>query len=84
MVYRDRLKSLPQRHLLGGRDAVIPGDIASSFRGNLRSSDCNQRVIIPAATHESGWETAWRVWRSQAIDRCNQLQGLEPHIPTSF
>ena len=72
MAYRDRVKSLPQRHLLGGRDQVIAGEIAASFRGNLRSSDCNQRVIIPGATHESGWEAAWRVWRSQPIDRCNQ------------
>lgn len=72
MAYRDRVRSLPQRHLLGGRDQVIAGEIAASFRGNLRSSDCNQRVIIPGATHESGWEAAWRVWRSQPIDRCNQ------------
>ncbi|MDD1017076.1 alpha/beta hydrolase [Pseudomonas rubra] len=70
MVYRTRLKSLPQRHLLGGRDTVITGDIAASFRGTEESSRCNQRIIIPAASHEQGWENAWAHWQSQLIGPC--------------
>ncbi|CAK9889642.1 MULTISPECIES: alpha/beta hydrolase [Pseudomonas] len=70
MVYRDRLKSLPQRHLLGGADKMITGDISASFRGTSGSSRCNQRVIIPAATHEQGWEAAWAIWQGQVIGPC--------------
>lgn len=70
MVYRQRLEALPQRHLLGGRDQVITSEISASFRGTQASSRCNQRVIIPAASHQQGWENVWARWQGQAIGPC--------------
>ncbi|QBF26464.1 alpha/beta hydrolase [Pseudomonas tructae] len=70
MAYKARIQSLPQRHLVGGGDAVIGAEIISSFRGTAASRPCNQLLILPDATHESGWEPVWATWSTRPIETC--------------
>lgn len=59
--YRDRLASLPQRHLIGEADPVIPGRLADAYQQAL-GSPLSQCVSVPTVSHDAGWETTWRAW----------------------
>ncbi len=55
-----RLAALPQIHFVGGADKVVPPFIAQGFVAALGSDRCARIVRVPTATHEDGWEEAWR------------------------
>ncbi len=54
-----QLAALPQRHLIGTADTVIPASVARGFitAGHMR---CAQVVSVPGADHVSGWLDYWR------------------------
>ncbi len=54
-----QLSALPQRHLVGTADKVIPAAVAAGFvaAGRMR---CAELVSVPGAGHESGWLAYWR------------------------
>ncbi|TBV17614.1 alpha/beta hydrolase [Stutzerimonas kirkiae] len=62
--YRDRLAALPQRHLIGEQDRVVPARLAELYRQALVEPSCAQFFRIPQASHDQGWEIVWRRWRS--------------------
>lgn len=64
--YRDRLASLPQRHLIGEADPVIPGGLAEAYQQAL-GSPLSQCVYVPAVSHDAGWETTWRGWITKPL-----------------
>ena len=66
--YRDRLASIPQRHLVGDVDDVVPASLAKAYLEQLGPYACSQVVISPATDHQQGWETAWRKWRGQPLN----------------
>jgi len=55
-----RLAALPQIHFVGGKDSVVPPFIAQGFVAALGNDRCARIERIPMATHEDGWEDAWR------------------------
>ncbi|WP_437884445.1 alpha/beta hydrolase [Pseudomonas sp. LRF_L74] len=63
--YRDRLAALPQRHLLGEQDRVVPARLAELYRQGLIEPSCLQIIRIPKASHDEEWETAWKQWSSR-------------------
>lgn len=54
-----QLAALPQRHLVGTADKVIPASVAAGFisAGRMR---CAELIPVPGAGHESGWLDYWR------------------------
>jgi predicted esterase len=59
--YRNRLASVPQRHLTGDADLIVPGRLADRYQQAL-GSPLSQSVRVPEASHDRGWEGAWSRW----------------------
>ncbi|HHK2171741.1 TPA: alpha/beta hydrolase [Pseudomonas aeruginosa] len=68
--YQDQLAAIPQRHLVGDADDVIPASLAKAYLERLPPYTCGQVALSPATDHQQGWENAWRKWRGQPLD-CN-------------
>lgn len=68
--YRDRLAAIPQRHLVGDADDVVPASLTKAYLQQLSPYACSQLALSPATDHQQGWGTAWRRWRSQPL-HCN-------------
>ncbi|HBO2940831.1 TPA: alpha/beta hydrolase [Pseudomonas aeruginosa] len=60
--YRHQLVSLPQRHLVGQRDTVISSRLLDLYQRALGSPSHIECIHIPGASHDAGWEAAWRRW----------------------
>jgi hypothetical protein len=57
-----RLLSVPQLHLTGGRDTVVPFQVLDSWLSELQPlPPWIRRVMAPAAGHQGPWLQAWRV-----------------------
>ncbi|WP_232478243.1 alpha/beta hydrolase [Pseudomonas alkylphenolica] len=67
LQYRQRLASIPQRHLFGSEDRVIPSAIEGFYRRQLGPAACLETLVIPGVSHETGWNQAWQRWREQPI-----------------
>lgn len=59
--YRNRLALLPQRHLIGEADPIIPSGLADRYQQTL-GSPLSQCVHVPGASHDRGWEATWNKW----------------------
>lgn len=68
--YRDRLAAIPQRHLVGETDDVVPVSLTKAYQEQLSSYACSQVALSPATDHQQGWENAWRKWRGRPL-HCN-------------
>lgn len=66
--YHDHLAAIPQRHLMGGADDVVPASLATTYLARLRPYACSQVAISPATDHQQGWDTAWKTWRDLPLD----------------
>jgi len=66
--YRERLRNLPQRHFAGRDDRIVPPELLRYYRESLGPTSCFESEILPSVTHASGWEQAWRSWRSRSVD----------------
>ncbi|ANI16222.1 MULTISPECIES: alpha/beta hydrolase [Pseudomonas] len=66
--YQGRLASIPQRHLVGDADNVVPASLAKACLEQLGPYACSQVVVSPATDHQQGWETSWRKWRGQPLN----------------
>ena len=64
---RARVAHVPQRHIAGSADRVVPLTLLERYRQALGQPRCLQTVIVPGATHTDGLEQAWREWRDQPI-----------------
>jgi pimeloyl-ACP methyl ester carboxylesterase len=65
---RKRLALIPQRHLLGDEDRVIPQVLLDDYRRALGPANCLQAVILPGVSHAEGWRQAWANWREQPLN----------------
>lgn len=61
-----RLHSLPQRHLYGTDDRVIPPALYPQYRQQLPANRCIELQDV-AASHHRGWEAVWADWRSRPL-----------------
>lgn len=62
----DKLRTLPQLHLVSTADKVIPPKLINSYAANL-NSDVVQVITVDKATHSTGWDGPWVVARSQPL-----------------
>jgi dienelactone hydrolase len=56
--YVDRVRNIPQLHLSGGKDNIIPPFIADGF---VKKADsiCVHQEILTEVEHSKGWERRW-------------------------
>lgn len=53
------LRDLPQLHLSGSADTVIPSWVAENFVGAQGEESCAQTIVLDGAGHNAGWAEAW-------------------------
>ncbi|RMM39173.1 alpha/beta fold hydrolase [Pseudomonas amygdali] len=57
LAYKDRLAQIPQRHIVGLKDQVVPPSVAQAYSAQLGGS-CVEIVAVDA-THNDGYEILW-------------------------
>lgn len=57
--YAKKINHIPQLHLSGGKDTIIPPFIADNYVQESDSSCVRQR-IFPNKTHYKGWKDVWK------------------------
>lgn len=70
--YRDRLASIPQRHLVGETDDMVPAVLTTTYLVRLHPYVCSQTAISPATNHQQGWDTAWKRWQDLSLNCKNK------------
>ncbi len=65
-----RLASVPQMHLVGGADEIVPMRLAEGYRRASGTSGCVRFVEISGATHDRHWPRAWQRWRDAPMPQC--------------
>ncbi len=71
--YRTVLARIPQRHLAGGKDKVVPPLLIRSYIENLEAPVCVESEVIADASHADGWTVAWRMFRNRPL-HCEKRQ----------
>ncbi|WP_341707271.1 alpha/beta hydrolase [Halopseudomonas sp.] len=62
------LASVPQRHLVGEADTVVPTEVLDYYQSRLGAASCIETVKLPNVSHARGWQQAWRQWRDRPLD----------------
>jgi len=57
--YATQLSNVPQLHLSGGEDTIVPPFIADKYV-KASNSTCVHQEIYARASHQSGWERVWK------------------------
>ncbi|AHG39359.1 hypothetical protein N018_03510 [Pseudomonas syringae CC1557] len=68
--YIQYLALIPQRHLSGTRDEMIPTELAKFYSRQLGNGACSQLIIVSGPSHEDGWEEVWDIWRGRDVKVC--------------
>ena len=61
---------IPQLHLVGAKDSIMPIHLAEGYWRASNSSPCIRIVEIPEATHHEHWQDAWRRWMTAPVPSC--------------
>lgn len=64
--YRERLRQVPQRHLTGRRDKVVPPHLAQRYAERLGMAACLEIHTVDAS-HSDDWEAAWQEFRQRPL-----------------
>jgi len=64
--YASKVKDIPQLHLSGGQDAIVPAFISEKFVEAVHSK-CAHREVITNATHLEGWAAVWPAITQRAL-----------------
>jgi hypothetical protein len=67
--YASNVKYIPQLHLSGGKDTIVPALIADNFV-TKSNSKCVKQEIIPEASHTQNWKDAWQTTLHQVPIKC--------------
>lgn len=66
--FAERLRALPQRHLAGGEDRVVPASLLEEYATQLGPADCLELHRLAGVEHHAGWLERWRHWRDRPIE----------------
>lgn len=64
--FTDRLAELPQRHLIGLNDTVVPPEVGHAYMLKVQPR-CGETVFVDA-THHAGFEPSWNIYRFKPIE----------------
>jgi pimeloyl-ACP methyl ester carboxylesterase len=56
--YAAATRSIPQLHVIGGRDKTVPAAVVDSWISRVQGGSV-ARVVIPEAGHDFAWERSW-------------------------
>lgn len=71
--HRAALARIPQRHLAGGKDKVVPPLLLRSYVRSLEQPVCIESEVIADVSHAGGWQHAWSAFRDLPL-RCERRQ----------
>lgn len=54
--FASKLESIPQLHLIGSDDTIMPKEIFLSYQRRFKNPETIRYKIIPQASHSGGWE----------------------------
>lgn len=57
--YAAEIRSIPQLHISGGEDKIVPAHIADIYI-QVSASDCVKSKVFPDITHNKGWNDVWK------------------------
>ena len=66
--YAKSIKHIPQRHVSGGKDDIVPVFIADKYIEES-ASPCVKQEIFPKLTHKLGWNKIWEYIYNRPV-RC--------------
>jgi pimeloyl-ACP methyl ester carboxylesterase len=55
--YAENLAAIPQVHLVGADDEIVPEQISLNFLHSLPTRRCTEIRVVPDADHWTGWQT---------------------------
>ena len=58
-AYTDKLVSVPQLHLVGAEDLIVPEQIANAYLQNFEDKRCIAKYVLAGVDHSEGWESDW-------------------------
>lgn len=64
---RNRLATIPQRHLAGQEDRIVPPALLAHYRSALGSATCLESAVLPGVSHAEGWAETWSLWRERPL-----------------
>lgn len=64
------LAGLPQKHFVGGRDAVVPAFVAGNFARALGDTRCVRVLVAAGIDHGEGWVSFWRA-EAEKLPACD-------------
>ncbi|MCT9826010.1 alpha/beta hydrolase family protein [Pseudomonas veronii] len=64
--YANKLRAIPQRHMVGDQDTVVPHAVSSAYLSKLSSTQCVEIATVHA-NHQDGWPAAWAVYSQRPI-----------------
>lgn len=66
--YRVQLRNIPQRHLAGGEDKVMPASLMQGYIERLEEAACVESAVVPDVSHSDGWRYAWIAVRDRPLE----------------
>lgn len=66
--FAEHLKALPQRHLVGLDDQVVPASLLNDYVAHLGPADCLELHRLDSVDHRTGWREHWPRWRDRPIE----------------
>lgn len=72
--FAERLRALPQRHLAGNDDRVVPAGLLEDYAARLGPTDCLELHRLAGVDHHAGWLERWPHWRDRPIE-CKTTRG---------
>ena len=68
--YRDQLRMIPQQHLIGADDKVIPPEIFTAYRAKFDDTTCIEGRILSGVNHQQGWQEQWQELLALPLPDC--------------
>lgn len=65
---RRYLAEVPQRHLAGADDDIVPYEVLRYYIKKLGPTTCLEMAVIANVSHAEGWPSAWLDWRERALN----------------
>ncbi|WP_299733154.1 hypothetical protein [uncultured Endozoicomonas sp.] len=69
----DKLKRIPQLHLVGAEDNAIPPVVFDAYRASFPEPECIRGEIVAGASHQEGWVEHWRALLKIPVRSCKAL-----------
>lgn len=70
--YADRLAALPQVHLVGGRDEIVPAHLMSAYLNRAGVEESGRVIVEPGFDHHCCWVDDWQQLYGKTMNLLDQ------------